>query len=152
VFSDRNVSADAQRARRWRALVEIAVVFAVFFMHGAWPIPDVNETGYVAKAAHFWDPQKFAGDFFCQTADAHVVFYAAFGWLTKLGWPLDSVAWIGRIATWLLLATAWRGLSYAIVPRPWLAVLSAQLFVMLTEQAHMAGEWIVGGVEAKGFA
>ena len=34
----------------------------------------------------------------------------------------------------------------------WLAVLTAVLFVSLNENAHMAGEWVVGGVEAKGFA
>jgi len=134
------------------SLLEIILVFVVFFLHGAWPTPDVNETGYLAKAARFWNPQAFAGDFFCQTGDAHVVFYAAFGWLTKLGWSLDTVAWVGRAVTWLALAIAWRGLSFAIIPRPWVAVLSAELFVLLTEQAHMAGEWIVGGVEAKGFA
>jgi len=136
----------------WQSLLEIILVFVVFLLHGSWPTPDVNETGYLAKAAHFWDPQAFAGDFFCQTADAHIVFYAVFGWLTKLGWSLDAVAWVGRIATWLLLAIAWRGLSFTVVPRPWVAVLSAELFMLLTEQAHMAGEWIVGGVEAKGFA
>ena len=136
----------------WRTLLEVGLVLVVFFLHGAWPTPDVNETGYLAKAAHFWDPQAFAGDFFCQTGDAHVVFYAAFGWLTKLRWSLDTVAWVGRIVTWLLLAIAWRGLSLAIVPRPWVAVLSADLFLLLAEQAHMAGEWIVGGIEAKGFA
>lgn len=136
----------------WRVLLEIVLVFLVFFLHGAWPTPDVNETGYLAKAARVWAPQAFAGDFFCQTGDAHVVFYAAFGWLTKLGWSLDAVAWTGRIATWLMLAVAWRGLSFAVVPRPWVAVLSGQLFLLLAEQAQMAGEWIVGGVEAKGFA
>jgi hypothetical protein len=136
----------------WQVLLEIVLVFLAFFLHGAWPTPDVNETGYLAKAARFWDSQAFPGDFFCQTGDAHVVFYAALGWITKLGWSLDAVAWTARIATWLILAIAWRGLSFAVVPRPWVAVLSAQLFVLLTEQAHMAGEWIVGGVEAKGFA
>jgi hypothetical protein len=141
-----------QTVALWKALLEIVLVFIVFFLHGAWPTPDVNETGYLAKASRFWNPQAFAGDFFCQTVDAHVVFYTVFGGLTKLGWSLDTVAWTGRIVTWLMLAVAWRGLSFAVLPRPWIAVLSAQLFVLLTEQAHMAGEWIVGGVEAKGFA
>ena len=31
-------------------------------------------------------------------------------------------------------------------------VLSAGLFVTLNDRLHMAGEWIIGGVEAKGFA
>jgi hypothetical protein len=136
----------------WRVSLEIALVFAIFFMHGAWPTPDLNETSYLTKAAHFWNHGAFANDFFCNTADAHAVFYWAFGWLTTLGWSLDSVAWIGRIVTWLMLAVAWRSLSYMLLPKPWLAVLTAEIFILLTQQAHMAGEWIVGGVEAKGFA
>ena len=40
----------------------------------------------------------------------------------------------------------------AIVPRPWWSVASAALLGMLTEHCHLAGEWIIGGVEAKGFA
>ena len=39
-----------------------------------------------------------------------------------------------------------------MMAKAWLAVLTAELFVLLTEQTHMAGEWIIGGVEAKGFA
>ena len=127
-------------------------MFAIFFLHGAWPTPDMNETDYVTKAVHFWNHDAFARDFFCNTGDAHVVFYWAFGWLTKLGCSLDTVAWIGRTVAWLMLAVAWRNLSYTLLPKPWLAVLSSEIFVFLTQKAHMAGEWIVGGMEAKGFA
>jgi len=62
------------------------------------------------------------------------------------------LAWTGRILTWLLLAWAWRRLSFAIVPRAWCSVLTAALFGCLMERCHMAGEWVIGGVEAKGFA
>jgi hypothetical protein len=134
-----------------RTAIEIALVFVVFFLHGAWPTPDVNETNYVLKALHFWNSDAYPGDFFLNTADAHAGYYWAFGWLTQ--WmSLDAATWVGRVATWLLLAIAWRGLSFAVVPRPWIAVLSAELFALLNEQAHMAGEWIIGGVEGKGFA
>jgi hypothetical protein len=134
-----------------RTVLEIALVFVVFFLHGAWPTPDVNETNYVIKALHFWNSDTYAGDFFLGTADAHVGYYWLFGWITQ--WmSLDAAAWVGRIATWLLLAIAWRGLSFAVVPKAWFAVLSAELFVLLNEQVHMAGEWVIGGVEGKGFA
>lgn len=139
------------KCSRSRVIVEIALVFVVFFLHGAWPTPDVNETNYVIKALHFWNSDTYPGDFFLDTADAHAGYYMVFGWLTQ--WlSLDAAAWTGRIATWLLLAVAWRGLSFAIVPKVWIAVLSAELFVLLNEQAHMAGEWVIGGVEGKGFA
>lgn len=135
----------------WRAAVEVLLIFAVFFLHGAWPVPDVNEPHYLSKAKHYWNSDWCQKDFFVNTADAHQVFYWTFGWTTKF-LSLEQAAWLGRLLTWALLAWAWRRLSWAVLPRAWLAVLSAELFVMLTENAHMAGEWIIGGVEAKGFA
>jgi len=136
---------------RWVAPVEVLLLFAIFAGYGAWPVPDVNETHYLVKAKHYWQNDWCGNDFFCTSADAHAVFYWSFGWLTKF-FPLATVAWIGRIVTWGLLAWAWRRLSVAVVPRPWMAVLSGGLFVALAVRMHMAGEWIVGGVEAKGFA
>ncbi len=124
----------------------------MIFLHGAWPTPDVNETDYITKAVHFWNHDAFAHDFFNSTADAHAVYYLIFGWLSALGCSLDALAWIGRIATWLMLAIAWRGLSYKLLPKPWVAVLSVELFVLMSEHTQAGGEWIVGGVEAKGFA
>ncbi len=112
----------------------------------------MNETGYITKSVHFWNHDAFARDFFCNTGDAQFIYFGAMGWLAKLGLSFDQIAWTGRIITWLLLAIAWRGLSFTVVPRAWVAVATAQIFVLLSEQAHMAGEWIVGGVEAKGFA
>ena len=63
-----------------------------------------------------------------------------------------ALAWTGRTITWLLLAWAWRRLSVAVIPRRWYSVLTAALFACLMERCHMAGEWVIGGVEAKGFA
>ncbi len=136
---------------RWLPALETALIFGVFFLHGAWPVPDVNEAHYLSKAKHCWEPAWAATDFFLNSADAHQVFDWLFGWTTKF-LTLNQVAWVGRLLTWSLLAWAWRRLSWAIVPRAGLAVLSAELFVLLNENAHMAGEWVVGGVEAKGFA
>jgi len=133
------------------AAVEIALVFGVFFLQGAWPVPDVNEPYYLGKAIHFWNPDWIPSDTFLDSADTHEVFYFTFGWLSL--WLGPSVlAWVGRLLTWGLLAWAWRRLSLALVPRRWFSVLSAALFVCLLERFHMAGEWVVGGVEAKGFA
>jgi hypothetical protein len=143
--------ATSSSPQRWRAILETLLIFAVFSLHGAWPVPDVNEAHYLSKAKHYWNPEWCHDDFFVNTADAHQVFYWTLGWLTRL-LPLPAVAWVGRLLTWALLAYAWRRLSWAVLPQAWLAVLGAVLFVSLNENAHMAGEWIVGGVEAKGFA
>ena len=136
---------------RWRPALEVGLIFLVFFIHGASLAPDVNEAHYLSKARHYWDPSWCAHDFFCGTADAHQVFYWTFGWLT-LWLPLPAVAWCGRVLTWGLLAWAWRRLGDALSLGPLGTVLSAALFVALNGMSQMAGEWIVGGVEAKGFA
>lgn len=137
-------------ARR-QALLESALILLVFFIEGAYPVPDVNEPNYLGKAIHFWNPQWAAGDFFLDSADAHYVFYFTFGWLSLLLPPL-ALAWTGRLFTWALLAWAWRRLSWAVLPQRWYAVLTAALWVACLNRFHMAGEWVVGGVEAKGFA
>jgi hypothetical protein len=136
----------------WKSsLPEIALIFAVFCLQGAWPVPDVNEPYYLGKAIHYWNPDWVRGDFFLESADTHVVFYVTFGWLSRWLAPA-ALAWTGRIVQWWLLAWAWRRFSYALVPRRWVAVLSAVLFAGLLDWCHMAGEWVFGGVEAKGFA
>lgn len=137
-------------ARR-QALLESALILLVFFIEGAYPAPDVNEPNYLGKAIHFWNPQWAAGDFFLDSADAHYVFYFSFGWLSLL-LPPAVLAWTGRLVTWALLAWAWRRLSWAVLPRRWYAVLSAALWAACLNRFHLAGEWVVGGVEAKGFA
>jgi len=135
----------------WLAAAEVGLVFGVFFLQGAWPVPDVNEPYYLGKAIHFWNPGWIPNDAFLESADSHVVFYYTFGWLSLWLSPL-VLAWVGRLLTWGLLAWAWRRLSFAFVPRRWFSVLTAALFVCLSERFQMAGEWVVGGVEAKGFA
>ncbi len=136
---------------RARAFFEIFLILLLFFIHGAWPVPEVNEAHYLGKAKNYWNPEWCAKDFFCGTANAHPMFYWTFGWLT-LWLPLPAVAWVGRLLTWSLLAWAWRRLSAALAPERFAAVLSAGLFLALLHRGHLAGEWVVGGVEAKGFA
>jgi hypothetical protein len=132
-------------------VLEVVLILLVFFLYAGGPPPDVNEAHYLAKAKHYWDPSWCPDDRFLDSADAHLVFNWTFGWLT-LYFSLPIVAWIGRGLTWTLLAWAWRRLSYALVPWPVASVLSASLMILFSQRCHMAGEWIVGGVEAKGFA
>ena len=138
--------------RRWAQIgVEIALVFGVFFAYGAWPIPDVNEQYYVGKAIHFWNPEWLAADPFLNTPDSHWLFYAAFGTLSFF-FSQNALVWAGRVLIWALTACAWVRLSRALIPRRWVAPLTAAAFAFYLESFHMAGEWIFGGVEGKGFA
>lgn len=144
--------APANRRLTWLAtVVETALVFGVFFAHAAWPVADPNEPHYLAKAKHFWEPDWIVGDAFLDSPDAHYVFYIACGWWTKF-LSLPTVAWVGRLATWLLAAVAWRRLASRL-RLPWgFAALSAAAFLAANERWTMAGEWVIGGFESKGLA
>lgn len=133
------------------AAFEVAWIFLIFFLFAGSVPPDVGESHYLVKAKHYWQPAWCAGDLFVESRDAHTMFYWTFGWVTRLG-SLGATAWIGRVTTWLLLAWSWQRLSWAIVPRSLASLLSAGLMLLFLKHFHLAGEWIVGGVEAKGFA
>jgi len=148
--TDSQSSADSQ-PNRWLAVFEVVWIFLLFFLVAGSPPPDVGESHYLPKARHYWQPSWCAGDLFLESHDAHWTFYWAYGWVTTLV-SLPAAAWIGRVVTWLLLAWSWQRLSWAIVPRPLFSLLSAAWFLLLTRNFHLAGEWVVGGVEAKGFA
>ncbi|MCE9548317.1 MAG: hypothetical protein K8T25_22820 [Planctomycetia bacterium] len=143
--------ADAARLSRVQVLLEIALIFALFLLHAGLTVPDVNEPYYLAKAKHYWNPDWCRGDLFLESADSHAAFYWTCGWWT-LWLSLPATAIVGRLLTYGLLAWSWRRLSAALVPGPWWSVLSAALMVAFSARLHMAGEWIVGGFEAKGLA
>jgi L-rhamnose mutarotase len=136
---------------RFQAIAEIALIFAAFAVQGAWPVPEMNEPYYVGKAIHYWNQDSLRGDFFMESADVQTVFYFTFGWLSLWLSP-TTLIWTGRLVGWFLLAWAWRRLSMAVIPRPWFSVLTGALFGCLMERCHMAGEWIIGGIESKVFA
>jgi len=139
------------RSSARQAWAEVLLIFVIFFLHAGWPAPEPNEPHYLGKAKHYWNPDWAADDEFFNSPHTHQVFCTAFGWLTQ--WlSLAQFAWLGRLLTWALLAWSWRRLSVSIVERRWASVLSAAMFVCLHERLHMAGEWVVGGFEAKGFA
>ena len=134
--------------QRWREVLLIVLVF--FIVAGDVP-PSVNESHYLCRLKHYWNPNWCRGDLFLESTDTQVVFIWLFGWVTRFV-SLTATAWIGRGIVWTLLAWAWQRLSWRLVPRSFAAVLSASLFIALNSYAHMAGEWVVGGVEAKCFA
>jgi len=158
-------------AGRLRPLVEILAIAAIFAAAGAWPAPDVNEAVYLTKARHAADPQWGAGDFFLESPDAHGVFYFLLGPLAA-GLPLETAAWLGRIAGWLALAAGFRHLAGLAEGRlqtcpttvgrtcslphagrgMWAMLLAAAVFSLALRHTTAAGEWVIGGCEAKVFA
>jgi len=134
-----------------RAVAECAVVTAAFAAAAAWPTPDVNEAVYLTKARHAADPDWGRGDFFLDTPDAHGVFYLVAGPLAAAV-PLPQAAWIGRVAGWALLAIGFRQATVPLIASPWYRVLAALLFSFALRTTTAAGEWVIGGCEAKVFA
>lgn len=143
---------------RW--LFEVAVIAALFAAAGSWPVPDTNEAHYLTKARHAADPTWCADDFFLSTGDAHVVFFKLVGPLAAMR-PLDEVAWVGRIAGWLLLAIGLRQVAAALLDREpgsagWRGSLwhlaAAACFSLLVRVTPASGEWVIGGFESKVFA
>lgn len=131
--------------------VEVLFIFLLFFLFAGSPPPDVGEAHYLAKAKHYWNPAWGQGDMFLESKDAHGVFYWTFGWVTRFV-SLPAAAWIGRCVSWLLLAWSWQRLSAAVAPLRLMSILTAGLMLLFIRWFHMAGEWIVGGVEAKSFS
>ncbi len=131
--------------------LEILLIFVLFFIYGAWPVPDVNEQYYIGKAIHFWNPEWLPADQFLDTSDSHWLFYATFGFFSLFFSPA-VLAWFGRIVLWLLTAWSWRSLSWSIIPRRWCSVITAMGLLFYMDSYHLAGEWIIGGVEGKGVA
>lgn len=136
---------------RWEWLVEALLVATCFLLFAGTAPPDVNESHYLTKAAHFWNRAWCPGDLFLGSAFSHWLFYVLFGWLTKF-MSLAAFAWTGRVVTCLLMGFAWQRLSHAIVPFRFMSILSALFFLLLNDRFHLAGEWVVGGFEAKGIA
>ncbi|MGI9430425.1 MAG: DUF6798 domain-containing protein [Bythopirellula sp.] len=146
-----NSSDGKRRANVQRRWLEIALIVVVFFVAGGAPVPHVNETHYLAKAKHYWQPEWCAGDLFLESGKAHVTFYWTVGILTKW-FALPTVAWMGRLAAWLALAISWYRLHRSVIDWPMSSVLTAMLLVTLIHWTNFAGEWVVGGVEGKCFA
>ena len=127
---------------------EVAWIVAIFFLFGSGASPEINEPHYLIRAKNYWDPTFCARDFFLSSQDAHAVFFALFGWITR--WlSLPAAAWCGRFVGWTLLAAAWYRLSSSVTPRRGLSLLTATIWVTLVQRCHMSGEWITGGVEGK---
>ncbi len=131
--------------------LEALLILLLFVLLAGQAAPGVNESHYLTKAKHFWNPDWCANDLFLSSADSHWMFYCLFGWLTKFV-SLEVFAWLGRIGTWLAIAWAWQRLSWRLIPIPFFAPLTAVLFFLLNDRFHLAGEWVIGGFEAKGIA
>jgi hypothetical protein len=134
-----------------RCLAETLIATLLFAAVGAWPAPDVNEAVYLTKARHHADTAWGRGDFFLETPDAHGVFCAIFGPLAATV-PLETAAWVGRGLGWLAVAAGFRHAVAPLLATSWGRIVAAALFSLALRFTTAAGEWVIGGCEAKVFA
>ena len=146
-----NLPKTVSRESRIWFLVEALLLAGFFFLVAGGPPPDVNESHYLTKAKYYWDSSFAPQDFFLSSPDAHVVFYWTVGWITKYC-SLTTTAWIGRWVSWLFLAGGFISISRSLGHHRGLGIISGVLFFVLQTNFHLAGEWMVGGLEAKVFS
>ncbi|MEM7315330.1 MAG: hypothetical protein AAF497_19490, partial [Planctomycetota bacterium] len=127
---------------------EIALIVLLMFFYGGTLTPGINESHYLTRMKHFWNPTWCAGDLFLDSGESHPVFQSTFGWPSQF-LSLPQLAWTCRIAGWTLLAIGWYRFSRRVLRKPGWALLSIALTIVLWDRVHMAGEWVVGGFEAK---
>ncbi|MEO0530159.1 MAG: DUF6798 domain-containing protein [Planctomycetota bacterium] len=130
---------------------EVALTFLVFFVAAGDAAPLVNEPHYLCRLKHFWDPAYCRGDLFLESPDAHFTVVWLFGWITRLV-SLETTAWVGRLLSWTLIAIGWQRLVGRVTTQAFMAPLAAMVLVYATREGHFAGEWIIGGFEAKTLA
>ena len=151
--------------------VDFLCVFCVFFIYAGSNVPAINEPHYWTKAAHFWNRDFAKGDLFLESGDAHWLFFATFGYLTRC-MPLPWAVWTGRFVTWMFLAAGWTILGRSLWKfrnsdelegsdgksnesffyAPLVACCWAVVWLAGLHYGHWAGEWVVGGCESKGIA
>lgn len=137
--------------KRLLLFLESVLIFVVFAAHAGWAVPDSNEAHYIGKAIHYWNSDWIPNDPFLDSKDTHICFYITFGWTSLFLSPV-AMAWVGRVLSWSLMAWSWGRLSRALIPVPWISVLSSAGLVYFIQSFHMAGEWVVGGIEGKSLA
>lgn len=129
-------------------LIAILAVMGVFALVAGDAPPAINEAHYWVKAKNFWNPQWLAEDLFAASGKAHATFYAVFGWPTRF-LDLETTVWGARIVGWALLAAGLVRLTKVLTGRAFDAIAVACLWVAGIHFGNLAGEWVVGGIEAK---
>ena len=147
-FQETAAAAEPCGLCRWSFWCQVAALVALFFVYAGDPAPAVNEAHYLVKAKNYWDPAFCANDLFASSGKAHTTFYMVFGWLTRFA-SLETVAWVGRLAGWLVIAVGLQRCCNAIGLPRFASLAVAAVWLQGIEHGNLAGEWVIGGVEAK---
>ncbi len=129
-------------------ILEVVLLLSLFFIYAGDAPPMVNEAHYLAKAKNYWQPDWCSRDLFVTSGKAHTTFYFVFGWLTQFV-SLEASAWIGRFVGWSIIAAGLVRLSTALSLGAYASISIAVVWIAAVEQGNLAGEWVIGGIEAK---
>jgi hypothetical protein len=140
--------ANREPITRWQVAGEVVLLVMLFFVYAGDMPPMVNEAHYLVKAKNFWQPEWCANDLFAASGKAHTTFYILFGWLTQFT-SLEATAWIGRVVGWMMLALGLQQLTWNMVGRRYASLGVAAIWIAGIQHGNLAGEWVIGGIEAK---
>ncbi len=132
-------------ATNW--LIHLAVIFLLV----GDAAPGINESHYLVKAKHAWDGAFAPGDIFLESTNAHGLFGFVAGAMS-IFFTLETVAWLGRLAAWGIAAWAWIKLMQSMAIPTMLSPLLLAGWHLAVTWGNWAGEWAVGGFEAKSLA
>ncbi|EGF28982.1 DUF6798 domain-containing protein [Rhodopirellula baltica] len=133
---------------RWTLGWSWLALMGVCFLYAGDAAPGVNEAHYFVKAKNFWQPDWCANDLFAASGKAHATYYWLFGWPTRF-LSLNATAWAGRLVGWSLLAAGLLRLTRAMRMPPMSSVWVMILWILGIQHGNLAGEWVIGGIEAK---
>lgn len=135
----------------WSRLTGTCLNFLVIWILCAELVPGINESHYLPKAKAAWDPSFAPDDLFLSSGNAHWFFSLFCGWLTTFA-PLTAVAWTGRLVCWWAMAFAWQQFAYRMRFSILLGSGALAAWILATRLGNWAGEWALGGFEAKSLA
>lgn len=116
--------------------------------HGLLPIP----TRLIIWRRQSISPiHNGAKEIFLETPDAHRLFFLVMGPVCQ-SVPLETAAWIGRVAGWGVLAIAVVHAARSVGLMSWGVILAGAMYSLAVRHTTVSGEWVIGGCEAKVFA
>ena len=150
VFST-NVELCEIRARGVLRHWHVISLLALFFVLLGKPVPHGNESIYLTMLLRHWNEGFLDNDWlFSQAHPEHFVFNSIFGSLALVV-PMGVIAWVGRIASWTLTVLALLRLGQRVGLSARAMSVAIALWVVY-RQSIVAGEFVLGGFEAKSFA
>ncbi len=133
---------------QWHGIV---LNLMVIWLLNAELVPGINESHYLTKAKHAWDPTFAPADLFLASGNAHWLFAQIAGWMST--WmSLAAVAWSGRIGCWVAMSLAWQRCAVRLNVSKLHAACVLAGWIMATRLGNWAGEWAIGGFEGKAIA